>query len=96
MLPSASIGGENGLYEPVHGSAPDIAGKGVANPLAAVASAALLCRYSLKLEEAATKIEAAIESVLQQGLRTADLFTGDPGTQLVGTEEIASALMDTI
>jgi 3-isopropylmalate dehydrogenase len=96
MLPSASIGGENGLYEPVHGSAPDIAGKGVANPLAAVASAALLCRYSLKLEEAATKIEAAIESVLQQGLRTADLFTGDPGTRLVGTEEIASALMDTI
>lgn len=96
MLPSASIGGENGLYEPVHGSAPDIAGKGVANPLAAVASAALLCRYSLKLEEAATKIETAIESVLQKGLRTADLYTGELGTQLVGTDEIATALMDTI
>jgi len=96
MLPSASLGGENGLYEPVHGSAPDIAGKGIANPLAAVASAALLCRYSLKLEEAATKIEAAIDSVLQQGLRTADLYTEEPGTRLVGTEEIASALMDTI
>ena len=96
MLPSASIGGENGLYEPVHGSAPDIAGKGVANPLAAVASAALLCRYSLKLQEAAIKIEAAIQSVLNQGLRTADLFTEEPGTQLVGTDEIASALMDTV
>lgn len=94
MLPSASIGGENGLYEPVHGSAPDIAGKGVANPLAAVASAALLCRYSLKLEKAAQQIESAIISVLEQGLRTADLFTDEPGTRLVGTDEIASALME--
>ena len=93
MLPSASIGGENGLYEPVHGSAPDIAGKGVANPLAAVASAALLCRYSLKLEGAAQQIESAIISVLEQGLRTADLFTDEPGTKLVKTADIASALM---
>jgi len=96
MLPSASIGGENGLYEPVHGSAPDIAGKGVANPLAAVASAALLCRYSLKLEEAALKIEAAIESVLEQGLRTADLYTDEPDTRLVGTAEMESHLLDYI
>tara|TARA_R100001143_G_C3361295_1_gene136473 strand:- start:38843 stop:39943 length:1101 start_codon:yes stop_codon:yes gene_type:complete len=96
MLPSASIGGENGLYEPVHGSAPDIAGKGVANPLAAVASAALLCRYSLKLEAAAQQIESAIISVLEQGLRTADLFTEEPGTKLVGTEEIATALMEIV
>lgn len=94
MLPSASIGGENGLYEPVHGSAPDIAGKGVANPLAAVASAALLCRYSLKLEGAAQQIESAIVSVLEQGLRTADLFTEEPGTRLVKTGDIASALME--
>ena len=93
MLPSASVGGENGLYEPVHGSAPDIAGKGVANPLAAVASAALLCRYSLKLEGAAQQIESAIISVLEQGLRTADLFTGEDGTMLVKTDDIASALM---
>jgi 3-isopropylmalate dehydrogenase len=96
MLPSASIGGENGLYEPVHGSAPDIAGKGVANPLAAVASAALLCRYSLKLEEAALKIEAAIESVLEQGLRTADLYTDEPDTRLVGTAEMESHLLEYI
>lgn len=94
MLPSASIGGENGLYEPVHGSAPDIAGKGVANPLAAVASAAMLCRYSLKLEEAAQKIEAAIHGVLDSGLRTADLYTEEPGTTLVGTKEIAQKLME--
>lgn len=94
MLPSASIGGENGLYEPVHGSAPDIAGKGVANPLAAVASVALLCRHSLKLEGAAQRIESAIEYVLQQGLRTADLFTGESETKLVGTDEISSALME--
>ena len=94
MLPSASIGGENGLYEPVHGSAPDIAGKGVANPLAAVASAAMLYRYSLKLEEAAQKIEAAIHGVLDSGLRTADLYTEEPGTTLAGTEEIAQKLME--
>ena len=94
MLPSASIGGENGLYEPVHGSAPDIAGKGVANPLAAVASAAMLCRYSLKLEEAAQKIEAAIHGVLESGLRTADLYTEEPGTTLAGTKEISRKLME--
>lgn len=94
MLPSASIGGENGLYEPVHGSAPDIAGKGVANPLAAVASAALLCRYSLKLEDAAQQIESAIKHVLQRGLRTADLYTNEPGTKLANTDDIASALIE--
>jgi 3-isopropylmalate dehydrogenase len=96
MLPSASIGGENGVYEPVHGSAPDIAGQGVANPLAAVASAALLCRYSLKLEEAAQKIEAAIQSVLESGLRTADLYTEEPGTTLANTKEISDFLLKAV
>lgn len=96
MLPSASIGGNNGLYEPVHGSAPDIAGQGIANPLAAVASAALLCRYSLKMEEAALKIEGAIQSVLKKGVRTADLFHHEPDTQLAGTREIEHLLMDEI
>lgn len=96
MLPSASLGGENGLYEPVHGSAPDIAGKGVANPLAAVASAALLCRYSLKMEEAARRIEAAIQTVLKSGLRTADLFNDEPGTKLANTQAVADLLLKTV
>lgn len=93
MLPSASLGNGNGLYEPVHGSAPDIAGKGVANPLAAVASAALLCRYSLQLKEAADDIESAVQSVLDQGYRTGDLFHGNAGTQLVSTGEIGNLLV---
>ena len=96
MLPSASIGGKNGLYEPVHGSAPDIAGQGVANPLAAVASAALLCRYSLNMESAAKKIETAIQSLLQNGLRTADLYTDEEGTRLVNTNEVAQFLLNEV
>ncbi len=96
MLPSASVGGENGLYEPVHGSAPDIAGKGVANPLAAVASAAMLCRYSLKMEEAAQSIEDAIIKVLKSGLRTADLYTGTAETVLANTRDISELLLKTI
>ncbi|MFU8813679.1 MAG: 3-isopropylmalate dehydrogenase, partial [Balneolaceae bacterium] len=79
MLPSASLGDGNGLYEPVHGSAPDIAGQGIANPLAAVASAALMCRYSLGLEEAAQAIESAIQNVLEDGLRTGDIYTEAAG-----------------
>ena len=74
MLPSASIGGRVGLYEPIHGSAPDIAGKGIANPLATIASAAMLLRYSLNLETEARAIESAIASALQAGHRTADLI----------------------
>lgn len=96
MLPSASLGGENGLYEPVHGSAPDIAGQGIANPLAAVASAALLCRYSLNLEVAALKIESAIQNVLESGLRTADLYTEEPGTTLANTSQIADMLLKAV
>ncbi|MCC5940809.1 MAG: 3-isopropylmalate dehydrogenase [Balneolaceae bacterium] len=96
MLPSASLGGENALYEPVHGSAPDIAGQGIANPLAAVASAALLCRYSLNLENAAQNIENAIQTVLKNGLRTADLYTEEPGTTLSNTREIADLLLKAV
>ncbi|MEX0648246.1 MAG: 3-isopropylmalate dehydrogenase [Balneolaceae bacterium] len=96
MLPSASLGDGNGLYEPVHGSAPDIAGQGVANPLAAVASAALLCRYSLNLEEAARDIEAAIQTVLEEGYRTPDLYNDEPGTTKTGTQEIADRLLEII
>ena len=77
MLPSASLGaGKMGLYEPIHGSAPDIAGKGIANPLGTILSAALLLRHSLDCEEGAAMIERAVSSVLEKGLRTADLGGG--------------------
>jgi 3-isopropylmalate dehydrogenase len=75
MLASATIGGEVDLYEPVHGSAPDIAGKGIANPLGAIASAAMLLRHTAKLEEDANMIEAAINHVLETGHRTPDLYS---------------------
>jgi 3-isopropylmalate dehydrogenase len=73
LLASASVGGPVGLYEPVHGSAPDIAGKGIANPLGAILSAAMLLRHSFKLETEAACIENAVTAVLAQGARTADL-----------------------
>ena len=73
LLASASIGGPVGVYEPVHGSAPDIAGKGIANPLGAILSAALLLRHSFELEQEATCIENAVSTVLNHGHRTADL-----------------------
>lgn len=88
MLPSASIGDKTGLYEPVHGSAPDIAGQNKANPLAAIASAAMLCRYSLDLPDAADQIEMAINRVLAGGYRSGDIYTGSDGEQLIGTEEM--------
>ncbi len=84
MLPSASLGeGSTGLYEPIHGSAPDIAGKGVANPLGTILSAAMLLRHSLKLETEAQAIELAVEKTLQSGVRTRDLG-GDAGTTQIG------------
>ena len=76
MLPSASLNSSNqGLYEPSHGSAPDIAGKGIANPLETILSAAMMLRFSLNQEEAALRIETAVQRVLQQGLRTADIYS---------------------
>src|SRR5450830_1810665 len=92
MLPSASLDANNkGLYEPSHGSAPDIAGKGIANPLATILSAAMMLRYSLKREEQANRIEAAVKKVLAQGLRTADIH--EAGTTLVGTEAMGDAVV---
>ena len=73
LLPSASIGGKGGLFEPVHGSAPDIAGQDVANPIAAIASAAMLLRHALSLEDEARAVESAIEAVLRAGMRTVDM-----------------------
>jgi 3-isopropylmalate dehydrogenase len=91
LLPSASIGNGSGLFEPVHGSAPDIAGRGVANPIGAIASAAMLLRYGLRQPEAATVVDQAVAGVLKAGLRTADLAR--PGERAVGSramgEEIA-------
>jgi len=90
MLPSASLGGKVGLYEPVHGTAPDIAGKGMANPIAAILSAAMLLRYSLDLVEAATKVDRAVLRVLEQGYRTADIV--EAGARAVGTKEMGEAI----
>lgn len=92
MLPSASLNSSNqGLYEPSHGSAPDIAGQGIANPLATILSAAMMLRFSLKQPAAADRIEAAVQSVLTQGLRTADIFS--PGTTKVNTQEMGAAVV---
>ena len=92
MLPSASLNASNqGLYEPSHGSAPDIAGKGIANPLATILSAAMMLRYSLNQEAAAQRIEAAVRTVLNQGLRTADIFSA--GMTRVGTVEMGAAVV---
>jgi 3-isopropylmalate dehydrogenase len=95
LLPSASlgdarVGGAFGLYEPVHGSAPDIAGQGRANPLAAILSAALLLRYSFGRDEAAKRVEDAVESALADGLRTADIFGSN--TRVVTTAEMGDAV----
>jgi 3-isopropylmalate dehydrogenase len=92
MLPSASLDKSNkGLYEPSHGSAPDIAGKGVANPLATILSAAMMLRYSLNKAEQAERIENAVKKVLEQGYRTGDILT--PGCQQVGTVAMGDAVV---
>lgn len=92
MLPSASLNEKRqGLYEPSHGSAPDIAGKNLANPLATILSAAMLLRYSLDLSEQADRVEAAVRKVLADGLRTADIY--EEGTRKVGTIEMGDAVL---
>ncbi|MCZ7580674.1 MAG: 3-isopropylmalate dehydrogenase [Fimbriimonadaceae bacterium] len=99
LLPSASLsdaknGKVFGMYEPVHGSAPDIAGQGRANPLAAILSAAMMLRYSFGEGEGAARIDRAVESALEQGLRTADIFV--EGTKLVSTSEMGDAVLNAI
>jgi 3-isopropylmalate dehydrogenase len=92
MLPSASLNSKNqGLYEPSHGSAPDIAGKGVANPLATILSAAMMLRFSLNQAEAADRIETAVKKVLALGLRTTDIYS--EGTTKVGTAQMGDAVV---
>jgi 3-isopropylmalate dehydrogenase len=95
MLPSASLNtSRQGLYEPSHGSAPDIAGKGIANPLATILSAAMMLRYSLDQLQAADRIESAVKDVLASGLRTADIHS--QGTRKVGTREMGDAVVAAI
>src|SRR5882762_2756768 len=96
MLPSATIGGAVNLYEPVHGSAPDIAGTGIANPLGAILTAAMLLRHSANLENDAQAVELAVRKVLEQGYRTADLLReGQPG-QHVSTQEMGRLVHQTL
>ncbi|MBP6125714.1 MAG: 3-isopropylmalate dehydrogenase [Leptotrichiaceae bacterium] len=95
MLPSASLGdGKIGLYEPSHGSAPDIAGENIANPIATILSAAMMLRYSFGLQKEASAIEKAIEEVLNEGFRTADLYTS--GTKKIGTKEMGTEIANRI
>jgi 3-isopropylmalate dehydrogenase len=95
MLPSASLGdGRLGLYEPIHGSAPDIAGQGIANPLAAILSVAMMLRHSLGMEPQARAVEAAVSAVLEDGYRTADL--GTAGQPTVGTQEMGDLVVQAL
>src|SRR5206468_2887824 len=91
LLPSASLGDGPGLFEPVHGSAPDIAGKGIANPVGAIASAAMLLRHGLGLGEAADLVDRAVRGVLDAGVRTRDLAR--PGESAVGTREFGDRVV---
>jgi 3-isopropylmalate dehydrogenase len=91
MLPSASLGGTVGLYEPVHGTAPDIAGKGIANPIAAILSSAMLLRYSLNMVREADRVEAAVQRVLEQGHRTKDI--AGPNDKVLGTKEMGDLIV---
>jgi 3-isopropylmalate dehydrogenase len=90
MLPSASLGGTVGVFEPVHGSAPDIAGRDIANPIATINSVAMMLHYALDQPRAAQSIEAAVETVLNQGYRTADVMR--PGAAQVGTAQMGDLI----
>jgi 3-isopropylmalate dehydrogenase len=94
LLPSATVGGTVDLYEPVHGSAPDIAGKGLANPIGAIASAAMLLRYSAHMEREAVDVEHAIEDALASGARTRDI--AGPGDKVLSTQEMGQAIHDAL
>ena len=95
MLPSASLGdGKVGLYEPSHGSAPDIAGQNIANPIATILSAAMMLRYAFNLTKEADVIEKAIAEVLENGFRTADIYTD--GLKKVGTKEMGNEIVKRI
>ncbi len=93
LLPSASLGESGrGMYEPIHGSAPDIAGKNLANPIATILSVAMMLRYSFKLDKEADAIETAVTEVLEAGFRTADIL--DNGTIPLGTKEMTAKIVE--
>ena len=94
MLPSASLNGKKGMYAPIHGSAPDIAGQNKANPLAAILSAAMMLKYSFDMDDLADKIDKAVEKVIKNGYRTADIYSKATGTKLVGTKEMGLAVIE--
>ncbi len=94
MLPSASVGEKYALYEPVHGSAPDIAGKGIANPIATILSASMMLKYSFSMDDAADLIERAVEEVLRKGYRTPDIYS--EGCKKVGTQEMTDKIIETL
>jgi 3-isopropylmalate dehydrogenase len=95
LLPSASLGdGRRGLYEPIHGSAPDIAGKGIANPLGTISSVAMLLRHSLGLEEEARAVERAVDAAITAGARTADMGSPSPGGRTLSTQEMGEAVRE--
>ncbi len=94
MLPSASIGGRVGMFEPIHGSAPDIAGKGIANPIAQIESAAMMLKYGLNLDREAEAIEKAVELVLSMGYRTPDIMS--EGKKLVNTDQMGNLIAKAI
>jgi 3-isopropylmalate dehydrogenase len=97
MLPSATIGGTVNLYEPIHGSAPDIAGKGLANPLGAILTGALVLRHSAGLEAEAVVIETAVRKVLEAGFRTPDLARGNTsGFKVLSTTEMGKQVRETV
>ena len=96
MLPSASLGGKVGLYEPIHGSAPDIAGRGLANPLATILSVAMMLHYSFDMLGESALIENAVGKVLVDGYRTGDIFREGPGVRRVGTAEMGEQVRQTI
>jgi 3-isopropylmalate dehydrogenase len=94
MLPSASVGDKGAIYEPVHGSAPDIAGKGIANPIASILSSAMMLKYSFNMDEAADEIDQAIRNVLEKGYRTADIY--EKGMKKAGCREIGRLIIEEI
>jgi 3-isopropylmalate dehydrogenase len=97
MLPSASLGADGpGVFEPVHGSAPDIAGQGVANPLATFLSVAMLLRHGLGRGADAERVEAAVAAALDSGLRTPDLARGADAERSAGTEQMTAAVIDAL
>jgi 3-isopropylmalate dehydrogenase len=94
MLPSASLSGQKGMYEPIHGSAPDIAGQNKANPIATILSVAMMLQYTFELSDAATDIENAVAAVLDDGFRTADIHS--TGTTLIGCKEMGEKIVEKI